>query len=365
MIGERMSQKYDCIVLGGGIFGCHVALELRKQRLKVALFEPNELLSGATTVNQGRVHAGFHYPRSAATAMTAARYYEKFLIDFAPAISRNTKHLYLIAEESKVSPIDYEKVLDEIGASYRKVNTPGFFKPSKIQQTYETNEASFNVSKMRELITLQLHLSGITIIKDYGFIAYDQIKNDKFFVRIGLSNDYIETDYIFNCTYSSLDRRATIRTKLRKEHVEVAQIWIPGINSLLYQDITLMDGPFWSLMHYPGMGQYRLLTHVKHGRHHIWETPEEEPEWDKESKASLMIEDMLSYLQGTNIQKLSHKSSMFTTRTLVADTMGDDSRPVIVEFSPETPRIISILGSKFNSIYDLDEFLKEGEWAHA
>ena len=61
--------RFDHIIIGGGFYGCCLALFLRSISRKVLLIEAeDQLLSRASRVNQARVHTGFHYPRSAATA---------------------------------------------------------------------------------------------------------------------------------------------------------------------------------------------------------------------------------------------------------------------------------------------------------
>jgi len=55
-------------VLGAGIYGCMAALELAAAGFSVDLFERRQdILLGATQANQGRLHLGYHYPRSPAT----------------------------------------------------------------------------------------------------------------------------------------------------------------------------------------------------------------------------------------------------------------------------------------------------------
>ena len=52
-------------VIGGGWYGCHLALTLKARGFDVTLLEKeNRLFQGASGKNQFRLHAGFHYPRS-------------------------------------------------------------------------------------------------------------------------------------------------------------------------------------------------------------------------------------------------------------------------------------------------------------
>ncbi len=346
---------YDAIVLGAGLYGCKVALELAALRLKIVLLDPNPMFEGATRVNQNRIHAGFHYPRSIATAETAARNYRRFLIDHASAIEGNERHLYCIASDSKVGPRQYEEVLDGVGAEYKRTYTPSYFAPGMIAQVYETQEKSFNIRRLRAMVNQQLKIAGVERVPLSGRI----VDVDESHVVVQAGNQLFEAKYVFNCTYSALDSVVPIRTKLRKEHVEVALIHVP--NSLANDDITIMDGLYWSCMQYPAVPGRYALTHVKHGRHQVWNPPEPEPLWQVTSKFAEMALDAARYVPG--MAQAIYCSSMYTTRCLLDETMDDDGRPCLIEFSEMSSRIVSILGSKFNSVYNVIDFLKEGEWA--
>ena len=65
-----MSERYDSVIIGGGIFGCLVALELSYLKRKVIILEQNSsLMIGATLNNQNKLHLGYHYPRDLNTAL--------------------------------------------------------------------------------------------------------------------------------------------------------------------------------------------------------------------------------------------------------------------------------------------------------
>lgn len=350
-------MNYDAVVLGAGLYGCKVALELRALGLNVVIIDPNPIMSQATTVNQNRVHQGYHYPRSVETARTASKNYIRFLIDHAQAITGNARHLYCIAADSKVNPEQYEKVLAEVGAPFKRVETPSYFTPGMIAQVYETHEKSFNIFKLRALINYQLKVSRIEIIKATGGI-YGVTSSH---VLVAIPNAMIACSYVFNCTYGNIDNIVPIRTKLVKEHVEVPLFRIPS--DLGAEDITIMDGPYFSIMDYPPEPGVSAVTHVHLGRHQTWSPPDPEPTWDQKTRQEDIIEDITQYIP--KMAEARYLSSMLTTRALLAETSDDDGRPVLVEYAEVSPRIVSILGSKFNSVYEVIDFVREGEWARS
>jgi len=63
-------QQYDYVIVGGGFYGCCLALYLRSISTRVVVLEAGDkLLDRASRVNQARIHTGFHYPRSVLTAV--------------------------------------------------------------------------------------------------------------------------------------------------------------------------------------------------------------------------------------------------------------------------------------------------------
>ena len=71
----RLSQKVrdtispKALVVGGGVFGLTSAIELSNNGYLVDVKEKsNTIMGGASSINQYRLHKGYHYPRSKETA---------------------------------------------------------------------------------------------------------------------------------------------------------------------------------------------------------------------------------------------------------------------------------------------------------
>src|SRR2546430_10155097 len=86
------------VVIGGGFFGCSLALALRARGERVTLVEREaDLLLRASANNQARVHGGYHYPRSILTGLRSRLNYPRFVAEFAPCIDRSFRHFYAVA----------------------------------------------------------------------------------------------------------------------------------------------------------------------------------------------------------------------------------------------------------------------------
>ena len=52
-----------------------------------------------------------------------------------------------------------------------------------------------------------------------------------------------------------------------------------------------------------------------------------------------------------------YHSSLFSMKPILKASEIDDSRPTVVRTLRETPRLVSVLSGKINTVYDLDEVL--------
>ena len=60
-----MADRYDVVIIGGGVIGCAIARELSRYRLKIALLEKNaEVGFGTSKTNSGIIHPGHDTPLS-------------------------------------------------------------------------------------------------------------------------------------------------------------------------------------------------------------------------------------------------------------------------------------------------------------
>lgn len=110
-------------VIGAGVFGAVLALDFAADGNVVDLFEArSDILEGATAKCQARLHRGYHYPRSQATAVAAKTAAEVFAGRFPEAVRTTASHHYVVAAESKVSGEEYLKFCGRLGLAYQVVN---------------------------------------------------------------------------------------------------------------------------------------------------------------------------------------------------------------------------------------------------
>ncbi len=150
-------------VAGAGIYGATVAVRLAEHGHQVQLFDPLGVLRAASAINQYRVHAGYHYPRSSETISEIAEARAEFTQAFADAIVSNSRHYYAIPKENSLTPPDlYEAVMRQHGLPLKACH-PDWMNFDFIDKCYEVQENIYDPDVLRNLVEARLEAYGIRL----------------------------------------------------------------------------------------------------------------------------------------------------------------------------------------------------------
>ena len=148
-------------VAGAGIYGATAAIRLAERGHNVRLFDPLGILRAASAINQYRVHAGYHYPRSLETIQETLEARAEFIRAFEPAIVRNSRHYYAIPKEGSRTPPDlYEHVMAEQGLPLKPCR-PEWMNFGFIDRCYEVEENIYDPGVLRNLIETRIQALAI------------------------------------------------------------------------------------------------------------------------------------------------------------------------------------------------------------
>ena len=363
--------SHDAVIIGGGFYGTVIATYLIKQRRfkRVTLIEREAgLLQRASFKNQARVHNGYHYPRSFLTAYRSRVNFPNFVRDWPNAIVQNFDKIYAVANRnSKLTAKQFERFCNDIGAKIKIAPTSlrSLFSPYLIDDVFLVEEYAFDSSKLANWAKKELADCGVRIYLKTNALSISRQSNKNLIVALsqeGKPDESIITRYVFNCAYSGINQFKGdfegIKTNIKHEITEMALIQPPQILKDL--GITVMDGPFFSLMPFPDRGLH-TLSHVRYTPHFQWiDKPDVDPYkklsmYHATTRVDRMMRDVERYLP--SITKAKYIDSLFEIKTVLEKNEVDDGRPILFEKSFNLPGCYSILGGKIDNIYDVIEKL--------
>ena len=359
---------YDAIVIGGGFYGSAIAIYLKTQRgfSNVLLVErEHNLLLRASYNNQARVHNGYHYPRSFTTAFRSRVNLPRFVHDYPQAIKRDFTKLYAIARRnSKVTAKQFERFCREVGVKIKPApdSMRNLFESRLIEDVFLVEEYAFDADILAEGARQELDHCGVEVHLNTCVSGIQKIRNGLSVSFKGSEQEALNSRYVFNCSYSGLNQIVGdfpgTSAKLKHEIAEMALMQVPPV--LAGVGVTVMDGPFFSMMPFPARGLH-ILSHVRYTPHCHWaDQPNLNPyqkldSYNYDTRVDRMVRDVARYMPA--IQDAKYVDSLFEVKTILVKNEADDGRPILFEKHFQLPGCYSILGGKIDNIYDILEKL--------
>ena len=364
-------ESWDAVVVGGGFYGTCIATYLAEQRgfQRVLLLEQApRLLQRASYRNQARVHGGYHYPRSFTTGYRSRANLPRFVKAWGTAVQRDFVCLYAVARRnSRVTAQQFARFCREIGAPLRPASAAhrALFHPARVESVFEAEEYVFDASALEGAALEALGRAGVRVELGASALSVTRSAQHGLFVLAALPGRLearFGTRRVFNCTYSALNQLGgefpRTRAQLKHELTEMALVELPG--PLRNLGITLMDGPFFSVMPFPALGQH-TLSHVRYTPHVAWQDAAGNAPGVRlggsppASRGDRMLRDAARYLP--SMAEAHQSGSLFEVKTVLARNELDDGRPILFERHAELPGSYSVLGGKIDNVFDVMEKL--------
>ena len=366
-----MSQtNYDAVIIGGGVYGCSLALYLKGHMDKVLILEKEpELLQRASYANQARVHNGYHYPRSLLTALRSRVSFSRFVAEYQDCIDQSFNKYYGIAKRfSKVTAAQFKTFCGRIGASIEPApkEIKNLFNCDLIEDLFLVREYAFDAVRLRNRLLTDIRKKEIELKLNCSVVKMSATRDLKLEVFFHTANghNHITANHIFNCTYSQINQVLVTSSlpiiPLKHELTELALVELPA--RLKNIGITIMDGPFFSVMPFPPRGLH-TLTHVRYTPCYSWHDSKDSIYMDaneyckriaRVSNYPHMIKDAQRYLP--SLKDCRYVDSLWEVKTVLPSSEVDDSRPILFRKDHGLKNLTCILGGKIDNIYDvLDE----------
>jgi hypothetical protein len=367
------SDAYDAIVIGGGFYGATIASFLRQNKKipRVLVVEKeSSLLSRASYRNQARVHNGYHYPRSFTTAYRSSKNFSRFAHDWEQCIKRDFAKYYAISRRnSKVTALQFERFCNQIDAPVEPAeeSIKDLFNPALIEEVFKVQEFAFDAKYLAQWAYQELAICGVDVWTNHSALEVFQALEGSLGLTLlekGASLKKIYARKVFNCTYSGINQinrlGSSQMAQLKHEIAELALVRVP--EPLENIGLTVMDGPFFSLMPFPPKGMH-TLSHVRYTPHWHWVDKQgNDPyrvleKYSQESRVDRMLRDSARYFP--KIIDCKYAESLFEVKTVLVKNEVDDGRPIFFQEDPVLHGYYSVLGGKIDNIYDILERINE------
>ena len=376
---------FDKIIIGAGLYGLYAADFCAKRGERVLVLEYDaQPFMRATYINQARVHMGYHYPRSYATAIKSAHYFNRFNEDFGFCVHESFDQIYATSSRfSWTDAVQFQQFCDNADILCESVNPGRYFQDGMCDGAFLTQEYTYDAIILRDyfLEKLRGHGDRVTMICS---ARISRITEEMGGVNIVLSDgERYQARYLLNATYASTNQllaqmdRSSVYSPIRIKY-ELCEIILCEVADCFRSvGITVMDGPFFSIMPFGKTG-YHSLTSVTFTPHVT--SYEDLPHFAcqeqcggictplqlancndcparPESAWPYMSQMARKYMR--EAYGFSYVKSLFSMKPILQASEIDDSRPTVVRCMSDEPKIVSVLSGKINTVYDLDEVLQQ------
>ncbi len=340
----------------------------------ILLEKESDFMQRASFVNQARVHNGYHYPRSILTALRSRVSMPRFCNEFNDCIDDSFDKYYMISRlQSKVSAKQFEKFCHHIGAMCEPAppKITNLVDSHYIEAVFLTKEYAFDSVKLRKIMFDRLQKAGVVYRLNHRVHSVKSVNRklrvDSFLEGKNDALESIEVDEVFNCTYTMINQILTNSSleiiPLKHELAEMILIDVP--DELKHIGITVMDGPFFSMMPFPSKGLHSL-SHVRYTPHFEWHDSNSRSYRDahrhyakieKQSAYRYMLQDAKRYLP--ILSEVRYKESLWEVKTLLPHSESSDARPIFFKPNYGLQGFHLIMGGKIDNVYDVIEVIEK------
>jgi hypothetical protein len=370
-------MHFDRIIIGAGIYGMYAALSLAGQGYDALVIDADsEPFQRGSYINQARLHNGYHYPRSYSTAVKSAKYFDRFLNDYNDCILQDFEQIYAVAAHySWTNGGQFAKFCSNVRIPCDEISdiTP-YFNKYTVDKAFRTREYAFDAKLIAARLLAETQSKGVIFAFNEDI---QSIGRDGGNYRIVTSENRYLAPWVLNATYAGINEIHCIAgfepLNIKYELCEVVLCNVSG--SMRKDGLTVMDGPFFSVMPFGKSGYHSLTTVSKTPHMTSYEklptfscqarrddcSPEHMQNCNScpchpPSAFAEMCQTAKKYLNEDI--RLEYIKSLYTLKPILKASEIDDSRPTIIRQYSESPYFYSVFSGKINTIYDLDGVLK-------
>lgn len=371
--------NYDKIIIGAGLYGLYAALFCAERGQNVMVLECDSSAFGrATYINQARVHQGYHYPRSISTAMKSAGYFERFNRDYSFCINKEFEQIYATSSEfSWTNGRQFRDFCNDAGIPCEELHPGNYFKEGMCDGAFRTREYTYDAMLLKDYFLTELKRFTNCVRIEYGVEIQDIEKQHDAYIINTKKGEY-RSCFVLNATYAGANQILDIvgYEKLGIKY-ELCEIILCDVNDKLKEvGLTVMDGPFFSIMPFGRTGMHSLtsVTFTPHTTSYdalpTFRCQEKSGGFCTKRRLGncniCPVKPQTAFPYMANLARkylldeygFEYKESLFSMKPILRSSEVDDSRPTVIRQYSENPTFIGVLSGKINTVFDLDEILE-------
>lgn len=392
------SREFDKIVIGAGLYGMYAAGFCGERGQHVLVLEYDDApFQRATYINQARVHMGYHYPRSLTTAVKSAGYFRRFVEDFGFCIHDKFQQIYATSDKfSWTNAAQFQEFCRAAGIMCEEVAVSKYFKPGMCDGAFLTEEYTYDAKILQKHYEDKLYENNNVELLFHARIE-KIIKREKSFLVQMVDGSSYEAPFVLNASYASVnqvidlveDETGSVEKEPFDIKYELCEIILCKPSKALKDiGLTVMDGPFFSIMPFGKTG-YHSLTAVTFTPHvtsydlrptfscQVGAATEHSLNTENNALTNFCTQGQLgncneclhkpdtawpymSHLADKYMKPeyaYSYVESLYSMKPILKSSEVDDSRPTAIRVMSRKPDFVSVLSGKINTVYDLDEYL--------
>tara|TARA_Y100000816_G_scaffold276063_1_gene244874 strand:- start:1816 stop:2898 length:1083 start_codon:yes stop_codon:yes gene_type:complete len=341
-----MKKKKQILIIGAGIHGCFIAKYLSESEHSITLIDKNKdicLETSAATHN--RANRGFHYPRSKETTNECRLAYNYFNKNYKKFL-RKIISFYCIEKKSKTNLSSYLNFFKSNKLKYEVIKNSKFIKKDEIEGIIRADEGCFNHKEIKAYLRNKIKKKNIKVFFNFNLKKVKKSGQQTLFI----SNDKIiknKFDVIINATYNLSNetlKKFFSKIKVNKYKHQITEV-VEIESKSKFPGITIMDGPYCTIMPKIGSKNTYLLYDVEHSIRQISQKPKINR--FKSSNYLVMKKKIEKYLKFTNNFKF--KNSLYGYRPIPINDKNADRSTKIIENNFYGTKIITIKEGKYIS----------------
>lgn len=325
---------------------------------------------------------GYHYPRSLTTAIKSAGYFRRFVEDFGFCIHDKFEQVYATSE--KFSWTNAEQFMDfckAAGIRCEEAAPSRYFKRGMCDGAFLTEEYTYDARLLQKHYEERLAEKKQVAVR-YGAQIERIVKSGAVFEVWLADGSCVQAPFVLNASYASVNQVIDRLEGMEKEFFDIKYelceiILCEPSDALRGIGITVMDGPFFSIMPFGKTGLHSLtsVTFTPHVTSYdklpsfgcqagqgpsAYCTPGRLGNCngcpDKPESAWLYMSHLADKYMKEEYA-YTYKESLYSMKPILKSSEVDDSRPTAIRVLSRDPVFISVLSGKINTVYDLDEYL--------